>query len=327
MDRYSLVYKGHPPDHCCCDQAVRLFPNGEFGCIFMTGGDHEPRRENYIALCRSADEGLTWSKPETVLRFDDRACLLSEVVVHRGEIRIFVVTHGGRFERWRNFTLTSRDNGAAWGELTPFEPAPRRSFLRNLFATSWGEWLLPLQTYDVVEDADASPLEDGSMKRGFCGALVSADEGRTWERSALTGPLAGWVENNIVEIADQRLVMLVRADGAGVLYRSESADRGRTWSPPEPTDIPNPGSKFRLHKLSDGRIVLIHNPNPRSRNPLALWVSDDDMNTWGYKRVLTDFPGKLQYPDGFVDEEQGCVHFVFDYNRHDVIFWSARFPT
>jgi predicted neuraminidase len=142
----------------------------------------------------------------------------------------------------------------------------------------------------------------------------------------------------VVELGNGRLVMLNRADGTGCLWRSESADRGRTWTDPVPTAIPNPGSKFRLFRLKDGRIVLVHNPNaatshPNSkyyalcnRNPLALWISDDDLVTWSYQRILTDFPGHLAYPDGVVDETETYVHLVFDYNRHDVIYWGAELP-
>jgi len=325
MDRFAHVYKGTPPDHCVCDQALRRLPNGEWAIIFMTGGDREPRRENYIALCRSEDRGANWSKPETLLRYDDRACLLSEVIVHDQDIRVMVVTHLGNFADWRNFVMTSKDNGRTWDDAVPFDPMPRRTFLRNLYVSTWGEWFLPFQTYDDVPDLSASPFSDDSMKRAYNGALISSDEGRTWIRSNSIGPTSGWAENNIVELSDGRMVMLIRAD-VGCLLRSQSADRGRTWSPPERTEIPNPGSKFRLHRLTTGRIVLIHNPNPKSgvRNPLAMWASDDDMTTWSYKRVLTDFPGKLQYPDGFVDEEEGYVHFAFDYNRHDLIYVGAK---
>lgn len=326
MDKLAFVYKGSPPDHCVCDQALRQLPNGEWVIIFMTGGDHEPRKENYIAMCRSKDRGVTWGKPETVLRFDNCACLLSEVIVHGQEIRIMAVTHLGFFEDWRNFVLTSRDNGQTWDKPVSFTPMPKRTFLRNLYISTWGEWFLPWQTYDVMPDAAASPLRDGSIKQARNGVLISNDDGKTWTKSASIGPTSGWAENNVVELRDGRLVMLIRADGAGCLRRSESTDRGRTWAQPERTDIPNPGSKFRLHRLSTGRIVLIHNPNPKCgvRNPLALWASDDDMKTWTYKRVLTDFPGQLQYPDGFVDEEEGYVHFAFDYNRHDLIYVGAR---
>ncbi len=328
MDKFTHVHKGFPPNHCVCDQTLRRLPNGDWAIFFMTGGEYEPRKENHIALCRSKDRGATWSKPTMVLRFDDRACLLSEVIVHGQEIHIMGVSHLGYFEDWRNFVLTSRDNGQMWDEPVPFTPMPKRTFLRNLYISTWGEWFLPLQSYDTMRDAAASPLHDGSIKQARNGVLISNDEGRRWTKSASISPTAGWAENNVVELSDGRLVMLIRADGTGCLMRSESIDRGRSWSQPERTGIPNPGTKFRLHRLNTGRIVLIHNPNPNCgvRNPLALWASDDDMTTWFHKRILTDFPGQLQYPDGFVDEEEGYVHFAFDYNRHDLIYVGAKLP-
>jgi len=337
MDRKALVYKGLPPNHTCCDQALRILPSGEWIVVFMTGGVVEPELANHVVLCRSTDRGETWGEPEVVLRYDDRASLFSEVVVEEDRITVYVQTHRGYFEDWRNVTISSADGGRTWTAPEPFAPLPRRTFLRNLCVASWGEWLLPFQTYDTREDPSPSPLKDGSFQDPLNGMLISADRGRTWRES---NRIAGrhWAENNLAELSDGRLVMLIRADGTGCLYRSESSDRGRTWSEAAPTDIPNPGSKFRLFRLSDGRIVLLHNPNaatshPNSkrqaqcnRNPLALWVSDDDMNTWAYRRVLTDFPGHLAYPDGVVDEKEEYVHFAFDYNRHDVIYWGARLP-
>ncbi|MFZ4778219.1 MAG: hypothetical protein ACOYM3_22840, partial [Terrimicrobiaceae bacterium] len=93
----------------------------------------------------------------------------------------------------------------------------------------------------------------------------------------------------------------------------------------------------RLFLLRDGRIILIHNPNPSrkgctattnqpNRNPLAMWISDDGMKSWGYRRILTDFPGSHSYPDGFVDDKEEYVNFTFDYNRHDLIYWGAEIP-
>lgn len=328
-DRKAHVYRGHPPDICVCDQALRQLVNGDWVIIFMTGGWEEPLKQNYIAICRSTDRGQTWTKAEPVLRFADRGCLLSEAFVHGEKITIFVTTHLGRFEDWRVFTLTSEDNGYTWGEPVPFAPLPRRVFVRNLYISSWGEWFLPYQSYDTVEDPFPGPHDDGSIEKARNGVLISQDEGQTWQKSSETGPIAGWAENNVVETDDKTLIMLIRPRrhrGKGALYRSISTNRGRTWSPPELTDIPNPASKFRLHRLRDGRIVLIHNANSQVRNPLAMWVSNDGMKTWYYKRVLTDFPGALQYPDGFVDEQEGYVHFAFDYNRHDLIYWGARLP-
>jgi len=328
LDRLVHVYKGTPGDHCVCDQALRQVAGGDRMVIFMTGGDHEPRLENYIAICRSRDGGTTWSEPQPVLRLHDRACLLSEVVVVGDDVTVFGVSHQGNFEDWRNFTLRSRDGGRTWEEPVPFAPAPRRAFVRNLFVSTWGEWYLPVQSYDVRPDPLPSPLRDGSHAEGANYALISSDEGATWSASESVAAPPGWCENNLVELGDGRLAMLVRADGTGSLQRSDSVDRGRTWSPYRDSGIPNPGSKFRLHRLRDGRVLLVHNASsaPGVRNPLSLWVSSDALETWGRRRTITDFPGQLSYPDGYVDEDDACVHFAFDYNRHDLIAVSSAIP-
>ncbi|MCA9041808.1 MAG: exo-alpha-sialidase [Planctomycetaceae bacterium] len=337
QDRKSLVYKGHPPNHCCVDQALRVLPNGEMGVFFVTGGAFEPDVNNHIRLCRSADNGEIWQQDEEVLKLDGKACLLTEVIVHEETITLFVSVHAGRFDNWTVHTLSSSDHGKSWGELEPFTPLPRRTFIRNLYKASWGEWILPFQTYDLDDHPERSILDEGP-KQCRNGVLISNDQGATWTKSELTEPLKGWGENNVAELSDGTLVMLVRADGTGHLLRSESTDRGRSWSPRVATDVPNPGSKFRLFNLSHQRIALLHNPNatvrsPNSkrqanvtRNPLALWVSSDDMQTWEHQRVLTDFPGMLAYPDGVVDSEEKYIHFAFDYNRHDVIYWGAALP-
>lgn len=338
MDRSALVYKGVPPDMMCGDTTLRLLPNGDWGAFFVTGGSTEPDKANYIVLCRSSDEGETWRAPETVLRYHYKACLFSEVVVHDGRITMFAQTHGGMFDHWRVVTLVSDDDGRTWSKPATFEPLPHRAFIRNLYVASWGDWYLPYQSYQDGERWFASPLEDDGGHRAWIGSLVSSDEGRTWQRLGAVGPLTGWAENNLVELSDGSLAMLSRADGAGCLLLARSVDRGLRWSEPEHTDIPNPGSKFRLHRLRDGRVLLLHNPNSRtshpndkvqayvSRNPLALWVSDDDMRTWSMRRTLTDFPGMLAYPDGFVTDDESYFHFIFDYNRQNVIYWGAQIP-
>ena len=132
----------------------------------MTGGDHEPRKENYIALVRSDDAGETWSKPEEVLKLDDRGCLLSEVTVIDRTITIYGHSHQGFFEDWQCFTITSSDEGQSWSEPEPFGPTPRRTFQRNLYRSSWGTWYLPFQSYDVTNAPSSSHLKDGSFAKG-----------------------------------------------------------------------------------------------------------------------------------------------------------------
>ena len=219
-DRKALVYKGCPPDHCCCDTALRILPNGEFAVFFMTGGPVEPDIHNHVVLCRSSDPATAWSRPpETVLRPRERACTLSEVTVTANRIVVHVALHGGAFDAWTNATVASDDNGRTWTEPVPFDPMPRRSFIRNRLVTSWGEWLFPYQTYDTVDDWTAPPHRDGSFKRPVNGALITADQGKSWTVSRGVQGANGWAEPNVVELSDRSLVMLIRSDGDGCLRR------------------------------------------------------------------------------------------------------------
>ncbi|WP_216821055.1 sialidase family protein [Singulisphaera sp. GP187] len=169
--------------------------------------------------------------------------------------------------------------------------------------------------------------------------LISNDGGKTWSehgnvRLTTDDRYHGWAENSIAELTDGRIVMILRGDRlGGVLYSAESKDGGKTW--PEfatKTAIPNPGSKATLDSLGGDTVAMLHNPNPKHRSPLALWVSFDGLKTWPYQRVLvpesSDGPkGTLNCPDGFVSQDQQWLHFAFDDNRHRAVHYSAKLST
>ena len=79
-------------------------------------------------------------------------------------------------------------------------------------------------------------------------------------------------------LPDGRLAALFR-DGrrSGFLYRAISSDSGRTWSRPVRTNFPDATSKFSGLRLADGRYVLVSNPNPSTRDPLAIAISDEGL--------------------------------------------------
>ncbi|GJM33606.1 MAG: hypothetical protein DHS20C18_26070 [Saprospiraceae bacterium] len=71
---------------------------------------------------------------------------------------------------------------------------------------------------------------------------------------------------------------------SGFLYRAFSTDNGRNWTKPVRTNFPDATSKFSGVRLPDGRYVLVSNPNPKKRDPLAISISDDGIifNKMGY---------------------------------------------
>jgi hypothetical protein len=79
-------------------------------------------------------------------------------------------------------------------------------------------------------------------------------------------------------LPDQRLAAIFRDNRrSGFVYRSISADDGRTWSQPIRTNFPDATSKLSGLRLRDGRYVLVSNPNPKKRDPLTLSVSEDGL--------------------------------------------------
>lgn len=138
----------------------------------------------------------------------------------------------------------------------------------------------------------------------------------------------GLLEPTAVTLKDSRVVMIMRAEMGGFLWRAESKDNGRTWSKAWETDIPNPTAKAHMIRMGDGRIALIHNANGGikgqydSRDPLSIWISNDEMNGWAIKEdVITG--GRLAYPNAIALD--GKLVFAYDHNRREVRFVEVEF--
>lgn len=345
QDVTTVIFDGKKPNGLACDTTLRKMPDGSRVMVMLGGGDTEPLPQNRVLLSRSLDEGKSWSPMEPIdlgvkEKDPNRALIPTELMVRGDRCTLFVATHDGTFADWKEWMTHSDDSCRTWSEL---EPAPGRlhdrTFIRNHIVTRDGRILLPFQHYLSV--GETREINKG---RRFSpptnprnGVLMSDDGGETWTehgdiRLTMEDDYTGWAENNIVELADGRIAMIIRADRKKVLYYAESPDGGRTW--PElatPTEIPNPGSKAVIFGLGGDTVALLHNPNPKHRSPLALWVSYDGLKTWPYQRILVkesaDGPsGRLNYPDGFVSEDKQYIHFAYDDNRHRAVYYGAKLP-
>lgn len=109
-------------------------------------------------------------------------------------------------------------------------------------------------------------------------------------------------------LPDNRLAAVFRDQRrSGYLYRSISADDGRTWSKPIKTDFPDATCKFSGLRLADGRYVLVSNPDPTKREPLTLAISDDGLV---FTKMLCLVGGRrAEYPH--VIEHDGSLFIAF----------------
>jgi predicted neuraminidase len=150
-----------------------------------------------------------------------------------------------------------------------------------------GRWLLPL-------------YHDGYS---FSMVAISDDRGLTWRPSA---PILGLgnVQPSLAVRRDGSVVAWMRDNGPPPhrLLRAESRDGGETWTEAVDSDIPNPGSGAEVVVLPTGEWVFIGNDTESGRHSLAIWVSEDEGETWPVRRSLAAClpgAGSFSYPSLF----------------------------
>jgi len=199
----------------------------------------------------------------------------------------------------------------------------------------WAEYALPYTRMIVEACRDKAKRQEGWMTRnhplqltdgrmllplysdGFNLSLaaISDDGGKTWRPSAPIVGLAG-IQPTIVEKKNGDLAAYMR-DAGGPPNRvlvSRSSDRGETWSAMRDTPIPNPSSSLQVRSLkNDGLWAMIYNDTENSRGSMAVALSDDEGETWKWKRHIgrTDY---YAYPS-LIQDRDGLIHISYTFDN------------
>lgn len=283
-------------------------PGGDLGCVWF-GGTQEGIPDISIWFSRLA--GGSWSEPVR-LSGDGTRSEQNPVLFPTpdGEVwLLYTAQHAGDQDTAEVRRRVSRDGGATWGPVRTLFPADAEGgvFVRQPVVTLGERWLLPVfrckrpSSGKWAGDHDTSAL------------YVSEDRGTTWRLQEVPES-TGRVHMNVVPLADGTLLALYRSRWADHVYTSRSRDEGRTWSPPEPTELPNNNSSIQATRLADGRVALVFNHSSRAvaterraslydeieghgqsagaafwgapRAPLTLALSADGGRTWPVRRDL-----------------------------------------
>ena len=121
----------------------------------------------------------------------------------------------------------------------------------------------------------------------------------------------------------ERLRLFARStSNIGAICVAHSWDRGVTWTPVRPIDLPNPNSGIDAVRLQDGRIVLAYNNTKSGRTPLNLALSKDGEHFQMFS-VLESQPGEYSYP-AIIQGSDGDLHITYTWNRTRIRY--VRFP-
>lgn len=143
---------------------------------------------------------------------------------------------------------------------------------------------------------------------------TSDDQGKTYtKREAGKRYPTYFDEAMAYEKEDGTLRVLARTVGtAGELAESVSRDGGATWSDGTLNGIDDPSTRFYVARTPSGKILLVHNDHREKRTNMSLWLSEDDGDTWTYKKCI-DTRDDLSYPN--VDFCGDKIYLTYDRER------------
>lgn len=237
------------------NHAANLLPlgNGDLACVWF-GGTQEGIPDISAYFSRLPKGASRWTAP-VKLSDDPTRSEQNPILFHAPDGLLWLIytsQRSGNQDTAVVMCRTSDDDGLTWGSIRTLIDEPG-TFVRQppVFLAN-GDWLLPIFRCRAepgrkwVGDTDISEVK------------ISSDGGLSFVTHTVPDS-TGCVHMNIVELDGGRLVAFFRSRFADHVYRSTSDDRGRTWTPPRPTPLPNNNSSIQAIRLRDGRLAMVYN--------------------------------------------------------------------
>jgi predicted neuraminidase len=333
-------------------------PNGDLLACWFHGSGERQANDVQIQGARLKKGKAEWSSPfqmaDTPGLPDCNPVLFMDV---RNRLWLFwVAVQANRWEhsilKYRISANYQKDGAPVWDWQDIILLQPGEGFVKTIkegfeqiqTETVWAEYALPYEKMIIEAAADSRKNQTGWMTRthlltlksgrillplysdGFNISLVamSDDTGKTWQASL---PIVGYGNSQpaIVQKKDGTLLAYMRDDGnpPNRVPISISKDQGYTWSTATDTEIPNPGSSLQILALKEGGWLLVCNDTEEGRHRLAVMLSEDEGQTWKYKKYpgnSVDKTSTFAYPS-IIQTRDGFIHVTCSYteNRREAI--------
>ncbi len=275
--------------------AYEAFPDvcrladGRLQCLFYASYTHvgvpnsQWPRGGRISVCRSSDEGRTWTPAETLFDSpaDDRDPSITQLKDGR-LICSFFTSRGAQM-------IEARTPTGPWSE-------PR------VLAEGLGVSSPVRELSDGILILGAYFEKDGTA---YGTTVRSTDGGKSWEPPVTIDNAGAYLdaETDVIELKDGTLFAALRGGQGAPMHSSRSNDRGRSWHRSEPMSFV--GHCPYLHRTVDGALVLAYRqPVKGPTYGTALRVSQDEAKTWSdavsVDSVIGAYPSLINLKDGSV---------------------------
>lgn len=322
--------------------------NGDLTCTWFAGTE-EGKPDVSIYFTRLPAGATTWTQ-EIKVSDDPERSEQNPVLFETPDNELWLLYTAQEFGNQDTAIVRrriSRDGGLNWGPIEVLFAEPGTFIRQGMLVLSNGEWLLP------IFHCLPTPGETWHGQNDVSAVMISADKGRSWTEYAVPDS-KGAVHMNVTERKDGSLLALYRSRYADNILSSVSTDKGRTWSKPIATDLPNNNSSIQCRTLADGTLALVFNnvaatPAVRAeaggapiwgvpRTPLSIALSLDEGRSWPHIRDIELAPApppdlnldkpdrrarELSYPTVTGDKD-GRINVAFTYYRKAIKFVRFR---
>jgi len=298
--------------------------NGKFWLMWSDGPGVEDRVGQRVAFATSID-GLSWSDKQLITPYPPDSDPNSKVFNTRTDQGNRYISRGFWLREGELLALASLDEADGFfGKSLEL-----RAFRLNETDESWED--IGLVFDNTINNFPPKKLPNGEWmmtRRSFDRHVFMLTGGVDGFDQWLSHPVVRMGESELKPeepywwvLPDGNLLALFRDNArSGYLYRAFSTDMGRSWSRPARTDFTDARSKFNGLQLSDGRYILVSNPKPEKRDPLALSISDDGIV---FDRMGYLVGGRrIDYPH--VIEHEGYVLIAFSGGKQSVEILKVR---
>ncbi|NGN67727.1 exo-alpha-sialidase [Streptomyces sp. A7024] len=301
------------------------------GDLLLTwfNGPQEGDAATNVVVSRLAHDSFRWSTPQPLSADPDRPeqnPVLAQAA--DGTVWLFHPSNTPHDQTTARLVVrTSADRGRTWTPPRTLLDGPGL-FVRNPpLPLEDGTWLLP--AYRCRRGAEHSIV------------LISEDGGASWREHDVPDS-DHLVQMSAVQRDGDGLYAFFRSRAADRIHAAESYDRGRTWSPPRKTELPNNNSAVQLTRLASGTLALVYNDASLERDqfrwvgegegrrkkavrtPLTVALSDDGGRTWPYRREVQtadkeydDNELGYSYPS-IIQTRDGALHVAYSYLRKTI---------
>lgn len=309
----EMIFTQKPTNNCHASTVLPL-PDGTVLAAWF-GGTKEGKDD--VDIYVSLRENGWWGVPKRITA-DANIPHWNPVLTRLsdGSVTLFFKV-GKKIPGWQTYFCHSADDGKSWSK--PYELVP---------GDAGGRGPVKNKCLRLADGSLLAPASTEINNNWVCFTDASTDDGKTWLRSAdIDAPRKGLtrvgaIQPTLWESVPGTVHMLVRTN-AGEIYRSDSADNGKSWSCLYATGQPNNNSGIDVVRMPDGRLLLVMNPVGRNwgeRSPLSLLRSADNGATWEKLLDMETQSGEYSYPA--IEQLDGKAFITYTYNREQVAFWE-----